>query len=229
MRSPFTRKTLAFLRALKRHNDREWFRARKDQYEEHVREPMVALIARLADDFRAFAPEFIADPKVSLFRIYRDTRFSSNKAPLKTAVAARFPVRGLPRHAGAGLYLEIAPQWVWLGGGMYMPTTAELHAIREQIATSHPRLHRIVTAPAFRAAFGELHGDRSTRVPRGFVKDHPAAHYLQYKQFLAGREHAAEFATSAAFYTDVVRTFKAAVPLVRFLNAPLQQRSAWTL
>jgi uncharacterized protein (TIGR02453 family) len=154
-----------FLRALKRNNDREWFRARKAEYEQHVRGPMIELLARLAGDFRTFAPELMADPKVSLFRIYRDTRFSENKSPLKTHVAAYFPPRGFPRPEGAGLYIEIAPQWVWMGGGIYMPTTAELQAIREQVAATHPRLHRIVTAPTFRKVLGQLSGDRLTRVP----------------------------------------------------------------
>ena len=227
MASPFTRKTLAFLRALKRNNDRDWFRARKDDYEQHVRSPMIALLARLADDFRTFAPEFVADPKVSLYRIYRDTRFSEDKSPLKTHVAAHFPTRGFPRNEGAGLYLEVAPGWVWIGGGLYMPSTSDLQAIREHIAATHPRLHRVVTAPAFKREIGQLEGERLTRVPRGYLKDHPAAHYLQYKQFLAGREFAAEFATSDAFYPSVIRTFKAVTPLVRFLNAPMQQRGTW--
>jgi uncharacterized protein (TIGR02453 family) len=218
----FSPKTLAFLRALKRNNDREWFRARKDQWEEHVRAPMLALLTRLAGDFRSFGPEFICDPKVSLLRIYRDTRFSANKAPLKTHVPARFPVRGLARHEGAGLYIEVAPEWVWIGGGLYMPSSAALVGIREHIASTHPRLHRIVTAPTFRKIFGELTGDRLTRVPRGYRSDHPAASYLQFKQFVAGRELEAAFATSTSFYPEVVRTFKAAVPLVRFLNTPLQ-------
>ena len=110
-----------------------------------------------------------------------------------------------------------------------MPATSDLQASREQIASTHPRLHRIATTRAFKEAFGELHGERLTRVPLGYVKDHPASHYLQFKQFLAGREREAEFATTNAFYPDLVRTFKAAVPLVRFLNAPLQQRARWTL
>jgi uncharacterized protein (TIGR02453 family) len=71
----FTPETLRFLRALKRHNDREWFKARKDQYEAHVRAPMIALIERLAGDFRHFAPEIVASPKASLYRVYRDTQY----------------------------------------------------------------------------------------------------------------------------------------------------------
>ena len=225
MPSPFTPKTLAFLRALKRNNNREWFRVRKAEYEQHVRGPMIDLLARLATDFRAFAPELVADPKVSLFRIYRDTRFSEDKSPLKTHVAAYFPPRGFPRPEGAGLYLEIAPKWVWIGGGIYMPTTAELQAIREHVATTHPQLHRIVTTPTFRRVIGQLSGDRLTRVPRGYDRTHPAANYLQHKQFLAFREFDAEFAVGDRFYPELLRTFKAIAPLVRFLNEPLRSRT----
>lgn len=218
MSSPFTPRTLAFLRALKRNNDRDWFKARRDDYERHVRTPMVEVIGRLAEDMRSFAPELVADPKRSLYRIYRDTRFSSDKAPLKTNAAAVFPPRGFPRHEGAGLYFEIAPGWTWMGGGLYMPPPASLHAIRATIASSHPRLHRIVSAPAFKKTVGTLEGERLTRVPAGYRKDHPAAHYLQFKQFLGFRELPAEFATTAEFYPELLRTFKALVPMLRFLN-----------
>ena len=100
----FSPQALTFLRALKRNNNREWFAARKNEYERLVREPMLTLIDRLAADLPAFAPELVASPKASLYRIYRDTRFSEDKTPLKTNVAAIFPCRGLPKHQGAGLY-----------------------------------------------------------------------------------------------------------------------------
>lgn len=221
----FTPKTLTFLRGLKRNNRREWFHARKDQYEAHVRAPMVALVERLAVDMRSFAPELIADPRISLFRIHRDTRFSSDKSPYKTHAAARFPLRGVPKGEGAGLYFEIEPRWVWIGGGMYMPTTADLHDIRAQIAATHPRgLHEIVTAPAFKRAVGELSGERLTRVPLGYPKDHPAAYYLQFKQFLGSCEYDASLATSRRFYAELLKVFKAVAPLVRFLNDAIEPR-----
>ena len=93
----------------------------KPQYEQHVRGPMIGLLERLAGDLPRFAPELISDPRVSLYRIYRDTRFSEDKTPLKTHVAAHFPARGFPRGEGSGLYVEVAPTWVWIGGGLYMP------------------------------------------------------------------------------------------------------------
>ena len=182
---------------------------------------MIEVLARLAEDFRTFAPDLISDPKVSLFRIYRDTRFSSDKSPLKTAVAAHFPSRRFARSEGAGLYFEVAPGWVWIGGGMYMPSTSDLQAIRSRIAATHPRLHRLVTASTFRKAVGELTGERLTRVPNGYVKEHPAAHYLQFKQFIGGCEYEAAFATSPRFYSELLRVFKAVTPLVGFLNHAL--------
>jgi uncharacterized protein (TIGR02453 family) len=221
----FNRKTVAFLRALKRNNNRDWFRARKGDYEQHARAPMIEVVARLSTDFRAFAPELIADPKVSLFRIYRDTRFSSDKAPFKTAIAAHFPSRHFARNLGAGLYFEVAPAWVWIGGGMYMPSTTDLQAIRNQIATAHPRLHRVVTTRTFKKTVGELTGERLTRVPNGYPKDHPAAHYLQFKQFIGGCEYEAAFATSPRFYSELLRVFKAVTPLVRFLNTAILEAS----
>jgi uncharacterized protein (TIGR02453 family) len=226
MTTPFTSKTLAFLRSLKRNNDREWFRARKDEYERHVRQPMIELLGWIQRDLRTFAPELVSDPKVSLYRIYRDTRFSDDKSPLKTHVAAQFPSRAFGRSGGAGLYLEIAPQWVWIGGGLYMPSSPDLQVIRAHIAATYPQVHRIATAQAFVRGVGALDGERLSRLPRGYAKDHPATHYLQFKQFLAGREFPADLATSRRFYPELVSIFRAVAPLVRFLNTALEARLA---
>jgi len=226
MASPFTPKTLAFLRALKRHNDRDWFRERKAEYEQHVRGPMIEVLGRLADDFPRFAPELISDPRVSLYRIYRDTRFSADKSPLKTNVAAHFPTRGFAKGEGAGLYFEVSPGGVWMGGGLYMPSSAQLLLLREHIVAHQKRFERIISAPALRKAVGQIHGERLTRVPRGFPKDHPAAEHLKFKQFLAGREHPAEFAISAGFYRELLVVFQAIAPFIAFLNEALPRTAA---
>lgn len=218
----FTRKTLSFLRALKRNNHRDWFAARRDEYEAHVRGPMVAVVEQLANDFQRFAPELEASPKKSLFRPYRDTRFSDDKRPLKTHAAAAFRCGGVPRGEGASLYFEVAPGWVWIGGGFYTPETSHLVRIREHISGTYPEIHRIASRPSFRKAVGALDGERLTRVPRGYAKDEPAAEYLKYRSFLAGRELPADFATAPTFYPTLLSTFKAIMPLVRFLNEPLE-------
>jgi len=222
--SPFTQKTLSFLRALKRNNDREWFRLRKPQYEEHVRGPMVALLEQLAIDLRSFAPELICDPRVSLYRVYRDTRFSPDKSPLKTHVAARFPAKGFPRGEGAGLYVHVSPEEVWIGGGLYMPSPSDLRLIREHIAANHRGLSRVVNGAAFRQAVGELGGEQLSTMPRGYLKVHPAADYLRFKQFLAVRAFETTFATGHRFYPELLNIFRAVAPLVRFLNVPLLEQ-----
>ena len=221
MHPSFSRRTLSFLRALKRHNERNWFRARRDEYEEHVRGPMLAVIERLAVDFRRFAPELETSPKKCLYRIYRDTRFSDDKTPLKTQVAASFRWKTLPRGGSAGLYLEVHPQWVWMGGGFYAPEAAHLVRIRQHISDTHPELHDLTRDRAFRRELGLLDGERLSRVPRGFLRDDPAAEFLKYRNFLAGREFPPEFATTPEFYPALVRTFRAVMPIVRFLNEPL--------
>lgn len=182
---------------------------------------MIAVIERLAIDFRRFAPDLIATPRASLYRIYRDTRFSEDKTPLKTHVSAVFPCRGLPRHEGAGLYVEVSPGWVFAGGGMYAPLPPQLRIVREHIAAHRARFRAIVESPAFKRSAGVLGGERLKRVPRGFDPEDPAAEYLKHKQFLAGREWPASFAVSPRFYGDLVKLFQLVAPLVRFLNEPL--------
>jgi uncharacterized protein (TIGR02453 family) len=224
--SPFTAKTFSFLRSLKRNNDRDWFRQRRDDYERHVRGPMIGVVEQLGRDFRTIAPELETTPGKCLYRIYRDTRFSDDKTPLKTQIAASFRFRGQARGEGPGLYFEVAPGWVWVGGGFYAPESAHLVRIREHIAQTHPRLHRLVRAAPFRAAAGELDGERLTRVPRGYDRAHPAADYLKYRNFLAGREFAPDFATTRGFYPTLLRTFRAVLPIVRFINDALHPAAA---
>lgn len=221
MHPRFTSETLAFLRALKRNNRREWFNPRKEQFEREVRAPMVAVVEQLAKDFRRFAPELEASPKTSIFRIYRDTRFSEDKSPYKTQIAAAFRVKALPKGQSAGLYVEVTPGWVWIGGGYYEPETPQLVKIRQHIADTWPEIRRITRAAPFKRAFGSIDGERLTRVPRGFDKDDPAAEFLRYRSFLVGREFPPEFATRPAFYPTLVATFQSAMPLVRFLTEPL--------
>ena len=221
MHPRFTPKTLSFLRSLKRNNRREWFTPRKEQFERDVRAPMVAIVEQLARDFRKFAPELEASPKTSIFRVYRDTRFSEDKSPYKTHIAAAFRVRALPKGQSAGLYVEVTPGWVWCGGGYYAPETPQLVKIRQHISDTYPEIHRITRKAAFTRALGSLEGEQLTRVPRGFAKDDPSAEYLRYRSFLAGREFPPEFATKPSFYPTLLSTFKAVMPLVRFLTEPL--------
>ena len=215
----FTDRTLKFLRALKRHNDREWFKAHKDEYETHVRGPMLAIIERLAVDLPRVAPDLIASPR-SLYRIYRDTRFSPDKTPYKTHVAASFSHHVLPKHESAGLYFHLAPDQLWIGGGLYGPQSPQLRCIREYIVGNLRSFRSLVESPVFRR-LGGVTGTKLQRVPRGFPQDHEAAEYLKLKQYLAGEELDSTLATSPRFYGALLRRFTVLAPFIRFLNTPL--------
>jgi uncharacterized protein (TIGR02453 family) len=214
---------LSFLRKLKRNNRREWFLQHKETYEETVHQPMIALVNALAPEFARFAPEIAANPKVSLYRIYRDTRFSKDKSPYKTHTAAGFSHRGLGKNEGAGFYLHITPSEFLIGGGLYRPDPEDLAAVRHHIALHYKRLTSIVNARAFRRLFGGISGEQLVRVPRGFPADHPAADYLRHRQFLASRLMPSEIVTTPQFGGIVLETFRALHPFLRFLNEPIVQ------
>jgi len=184
---------------------------------------MFSLIEALAGEFQQFAPEMVATPKVSAYRIHRDTRFSKNKSPYKTHVAAVFPHSRLGKHDGAGFYLHIAPTESFVGGGLYMPIPEDLNLVRQRIAGDFQTFTKIIENRNFRKLFGGITGDQLTRVPRGFSASDPAAEYLKYKNFLASRSFSPEVAITPRFYKLVVETFKGMLPFVRFLNEPILQ------
>lgn len=216
----FPEEGLKFLRALKRHNRREWFQPRRDQYENLVRQPMVELVLTLGRDLGRAAP-IVADPATSLYRIYRDTRFSPDKSPYKTHAAAIFPWRGLPKKSGAGLYFHIGADDLLVAGGLYTPGPDELLLVRQYIADRYTAFRGILASRSFRKRFVKLEGERLSRVPRGFPTAHPAAELLRYKRWIGYRTYPPEFAASARFYRALLDDFRALVPLVRFLNEPL--------
>jgi uncharacterized protein (TIGR02453 family) len=210
----FPKEGLEFLRALKRNNRRLWFQKRKEEYERVVKGPMIEFVMALAHDL---PPEYVADPAKSIFRIYRDVRFSKDKSPYKTHASAHFPCRE-KNGLGPGFYFHISGEDVWIGGGFYAPTPQEALAVRTRIAESHRTFESIVKSPEFHKRFGELQGAKLTRVPRGFPADHPAAEWLKHKQWIAGAELKPETALGPKFYDTLVAHFRAALPLLRFLN-----------
>ena len=219
--SAFPKEGLQFLRSLKRHNNREWFQEHKGIYETHVKVPINQLIEALSLDFREFAPEMVASPKVSAYRIHRDTRFSKDKTPYKTHVAAVFPPSSFGKHEGAAFYLQIDPSRLLIGGGVYMPVPEDLQAIRNHISENPRRFESIIESHSFTKMFGVVEGEQLTRVPRGFNSEHPAAEYLKFKQFLASRNFDGKVAVSPGFYKLVLETFKGMTPFIRFLNEPI--------
>ena len=188
--------TYTFLRQLAANNDRDWFAANKQRYEasrHNVAEFSDELIQRLK------RTDLISteNGKKSLFRIYRDVRFSKNKDPYKTSIAGSYTRDGRARRGG--YYFQFSPTENLVGGGFYGIERDDLQRIREELGADAGAMRAIIEAPAFRRLYGELRGERLKTSPRGYPNDHPAIDLLRYKQFYAGREFSEREVTSAGF------------------------------
>ena len=140
----FPKEMTTFFRNLKRNNRREWFQPRKHVFERHVKEPMIELVTALSRDFAKFAPEYVGDPKKAIFRIYRDTRFSADKTPYKTHIAASFARRGGERLAAGGFYFSVSHDQIEVAGGIYHPEPETMLVVRNHIAEHHQDLRRLL-------------------------------------------------------------------------------------
>ncbi len=220
----FPAQGMRFLRELAKNNNREWFIAHKGDYEKFVKEPMIELVLALGGAIQGFAPEMETDPKRAIYRIYRDIRFSADKSPYKTHVSALFSPRGLKKHASASLYLQLDPKEMLVAGGVYMPGSKELLAIRRHIAAKHDELRAILADKRCRRLFGGLEGESLVRIPKGFSAEHPAADPLRMKQLYVYATEPSKLALGPKLVPRVLELFGAMMPLVRFLNAPLRRK-----
>jgi uncharacterized protein (TIGR02453 family) len=212
---------LKFLRGLEKHNDREWFNERKAIYETKLKEPMLAIIRKITDAMTTFAPNHVRPAEKSLFRIYRDTRFSNNKLPYKTHVAAWWSHMGMEKTSGAGYYFQVSPKGVVIAAGSYMPEKEQLAAIRHWLLANHVAFRKLLERPAIRKTFQEFEGDALTRPPKGFPCEHPAMDLIKCKQWGLSATLPAAAALESDFAATLVRHFKLLAPLVDALNTPI--------
>ncbi len=225
MSTYFTPKTFAFLRALGRNNNRNWFNAHRAQFEANVRQPYQRLIADLAAPLKKISPHFIADPRPlggSLFRIHRDTRFAKDKTPYKTWAGAQFFHERRRELAGEApvFYLHIAPGECFLGGGLWHPQPETLRRVRAYMVANPASWKKATRAPAFRKKF-ELGGDTLSRPPAGFDRVHELIEDLKRKDFVASAEFDDAQATSPDFLKFVLGNFRQVAPLVDWLCGSL--------
>jgi uncharacterized protein (TIGR02453 family) len=223
----FSRKMPSFFRGLERNNTREWFTPRKAVFEAEVRGPMIELVARINEDFKSFAVDYVqAVPAKALYRIYRDTRFSNDKTPYKTHVGAMFHRQGLPKNTCAGFYVGISHRQVEIAGGMYMPGPEELAAVREAIARRPAEFLKLANDRRLTKVMGPMLGAKLARTPKGFEAhaDSPAADCLRCKQIYWDAELPAEVALSPRLRKEVVDRFKRMADVVEWINQAILAR-----
>lgn len=218
-RTYFSRATFSFLKDLRANNDREWFAANRHRYEEHVKDAALRLIEDFAPHLGKLSPHFMATPR-SLFRIYRDTRFSKDKAPYKTAIGVHFRhERSKDAHA-PGYYFHVAPGEVFLGCGIWHPDAGTLRKIRERIVEDPAGWKKASRGKKFTEAF-DLAGDSLKRAPKGFDPEHALIEDLRRKDFIGVQPATQTLATSKDLPKELATRFKAGTPLMRFLCGAL--------
>jgi uncharacterized protein (TIGR02453 family) len=230
----FTRKALTFLRQLKRNNRRDWFEANKATYVADVQEPMRSFVEEMDTRFGRFAPEIIGDVKKSVFRIYRDVRFSKDKSPYKTHAACWFFHRGAGKkvgqdadEGGAGFYFHLEPGASFIGAGIWMPPRPTLQRLRAAVVDDLTAFRAIVNSAPIKRRYGGLSEEgRLTRVPRGYSPDHAAGDLLRNVSYILGRSVTDAEVLDSRIVQRVEKDFTVALPLVRWLNGALGYKSA---
>ena len=220
----FSRNTFAFLRALAANNNRTWFAANKERYEDALRQPYLRLIADLQTPLAKISPHYRADPRAqggSLFRIHRDTRFANDKTPYKPWAGARLFHERRREVAAPSFYLHIAPRDCFAGGGLWHPEPPTLKRIRDFIADNPAAWKRATQGKAFREHFA-FWGESLSRPPRGYPADHELIEDLKRKSYAAGGEFSEALACSSELPAFAVATFKRLAPMIDYLCAALE-------
>jgi uncharacterized protein (TIGR02453 family) len=215
----FTDDFFTFLKQLKRNNNREWFNKNKQRYTENVQEPALDFIEAVGPGLRKISANVVADPRPvggSMFRIYRDTRFSSDKTPYKTAVGIRFPHRAAREVHSPGFYLHLEPGETFIGAGIWHPETKTASMIRESIVERPQQWKKAVHAGPFKKTYS-LSGDSLKRPPRGVDPQHSFIEDLKRKDFIGIKMLDERTTTSDRFLETFLSVCRDGVPLMKFL------------
>jgi uncharacterized protein (TIGR02453 family) len=224
MTTYFSERSFKFMRSLARHNEREWFHAHKQDYEQHVRAPFLALIADLAPALHDVSEHYRADPKNvggSLFRIHRDTRFSNNKAPYKEWQGARlFHARSKEVEAPS-FYLHLQPGNCFIGAGLWHPEPENLRRVRHFIVDNPGSWANAAHAPAFRKRFDLDDSEMLVRPPRGYPDDFAYPDDLRRKNHVAIRMIDDATMTGPRLLTTLGKDLQQLGPFADYLCAAL--------
>ena len=216
------RHTFDFLKALVENNNREWFQANKKRHDE-ARENVIEFTGELLKLLHKIDPAIddALEAKKCVMRIYRDIRFSGDKSPFKTQVAAWWSRSGLEKTSGGGFYFHVSATEITIAAGVYMPEREQLLAIRRYLVDHHDELRSLLAGKKLKSMMQEFDGQKLTRPPKGFAADDLAMDLLLCRQWGLSARLPLERAMLPTLKKDIVDRFKIAAPVVAFLNRPL--------
>jgi uncharacterized protein (TIGR02453 family) len=214
-----TSEIIPFLAQLRDNNSREWFAEHKD-YCKELQKDFEKLTQQVIDGISTFDPEIKGlEPKNCIFRLYRDTRFSPDKTPYKSHFGAYMAAKGGRKSPRAGYYLHMEPGNSFISGGVYMPDSVVLKALRQAVYENIDEWMEITGEP-FASVFPDMYGedDKLKKVPLGFPKDWEHGELLKYKHYAFGRNIPDEFYAQQEIVPQLIEYYKYLQPLHRFLN-----------
>jgi uncharacterized protein (TIGR02453 family) len=221
----FPKEGITFLSDLAMHNDRHWFEANRDRYEQHVKEPARRLAEAISGVLKKVDRRHASDPAKAVSRIFRDVRFSADKTPYYTYVWFSFPLASGPKESGAAYYVGIDPaEGAGTGAGCWKPPPERMEALRARLAKQHSAFRKVVEDPRFRKRFGEIQGETYKKVPKPYPPDHPAGDLLKHKGMHVHGAVPLSVATSDGFLDVIAADFEWLAPMVRFLDKGLEGR-----
>jgi uncharacterized protein (TIGR02453 family) len=216
----FTPDLFKFLKDLSKNNNRDWFAANKARYEAMVRDPLLQFIADFSGPLDKLNPNFVANPKPvggSMFRIYRDVRFSADKSPYKTHASAYFPHSSAGKSdQSPGYYFHLEPNKSFAAAGLWHPDAINLKKIRAAII-ANPKEWQKVRKGKF-----PIEGAKLTRPPKGYAADHPLIEELKLKDFVSSVTFTNEQICGSNFMSEFVAAYKDMTPLMKFLTQAME-------
>ena len=224
-KSPFSPALFDVLKELSENNNRQWFNANKERYHSDVRDPMLQFIVMMQAPLAELSAHIVASPKPvggSMFRIYRDTRFSKDKTPYKTHAAAHFQHSSSGDAHSLGFYVHLGPEKSLLGCGVWRPATPSAYQIRNHIAAHPEDWRKATTGQAFLSPTNGVEGEQLKRVPKEFGLDHPFADDLRRKDFTASARLSSREVTSPGFVEQAAGNYRAMAPLAAYLARALE-------
>ena len=213
-----------FFEELSANNKRAWFEANKPRYKEIVQGELSAFVAAMAPRLRKISAHYLADPRPNgktIFRIYRDVRFSKDKRPYKEHAACHFRHLSEADVHGPGYYFHLEPDRVMFGGGIWKPAPEDLKSIRTAIVEDAKGWAKVIGDAELLDTFEGIHGEGLKRPPKGFPADHPHLEDLKRKTFFVMRRAPVELARTDALLDEVEAGYRAAKPLMKFLSKAL--------
>ncbi len=207
-----------FLQQLAKNNNRDWFQKNKPDYEtalDNVRDVAEDLLQEMRKHDHIETPS----GRKSLFRIYRDVRFSKNKAPYKTHWSGHFKRAGAELRGG--YYFHLEPGNSFVAGGFWGPNPKDLQRIRQEIDLNAGEFREVLAHPLLLSTFGSMQGNQVKTAPKGFSKEHPAIDLLRFKQFIFSKRFSDKEVLDSGYAKLASDSFKGLRPFFDFMSSVL--------